>query len=144
MGLRKHWLMKMTLHVQSRHWSSKDRLSCSIYATDKTIQELSVHNHKFRWWEGCYGAFTLIYIDELCGIVVAWLVAYCFTPSSKVPYSYRDGTVPFIVVISEDPCHSHLLPSVSQWSCHYLFLRLRSVAAGIQTPNLPLAGPITL
>ena len=48
---------------------------------------------------------------------------------------------PFIMVISEDPCHSHihLLPSVWQWSCHYLFLRLRSVVAGIQTPNLPLA-----
>ena len=27
-----------------------------------------------------------------------------------------------------------------QWSCHYLFLRLRYVAAGIRTPNLPLAG----
>ena len=25
--------------------------------------------------------------------------------------------------------------------CHYLFLRLRSVAAVIRTPNLPLAGP---
>ena len=28
-------------------------------------------------------------------------------------------------------------PNVWQWSCHYLFLRLKSVAAGIQTPNLP-------
>ena len=27
------------------------------------------------------------------------------------------------------------LPSVWQWSCHYLYLRLRSVAARIQTPN---------
>ena len=39
----------------------------------------------------------------------------------------------------EDPWHPHLLPSVWQWSCHYLFLRLRSVTVGIQTPNLPLA-----
>ena len=31
--------------------------------------------------------------------------------------------------------------AVWQWSCHYLFLRLRSVAAGIRTSNLPLAGP---
>ena len=44
-----------------------------------------------------------------------------------------------IMVISKDPWHSHLLPSVWQWSCHYMFLRLRSVAAGIRTPNLPLA-----
>ena len=31
---------------------------------------------------------------------------------------------PFIMVISEDPWHSHLLPSVLQWSCHYLFWRI--------------------
>ena len=47
---------------------------------------------------------------------------------------------PFIMVISEDPWHTHLLPSVWQWSCHYMFLRLMSVAAGIRTPNLPLWG----
>ena len=35
--------------------------------------------------------------------------------------------------------HSHLLPSVWQWSCHYLFLRLRSVVAGIPTPSKVLA-----
>ena len=28
------------------------------------------------------------------------------------------------------------VPVVWHWSCHFLFLRLRSVAAGIQTPNL--------
>ena len=32
-----------------------------------------------------------------------------------------------------------ILLSVKQWSCRYLFLCLRSVAAGIQTPHLPLA-----
>ena len=47
---------------------------------------------------------------------------------------------PFIKVISEDPWHSHLLPSVWQWSCYYLFLRLRSVEAWIRTINLLLAG----
>ena len=39
-----------------------------------------------------------------------------------------DTCLPFIMVMSEDPWHSHLLPSVWQWSCHYLFLRLRYVA----------------
>ena len=29
------------------------------------------------------------------------------------------------------------VPIVWHWSCHFLFLRLRSVAAGIRTPNLP-------
>ena len=45
---------------------------------------------------------------------------------------------PNLMVISEDPRHSHLLLSVKQWNCHYLCLRLRSVAAGIHKPNLPL------
>ena len=28
---------------------------------------------------------------------------------------------PFIMVISEDPWHTHPLPSAWQWRCHYLF-----------------------
>ena len=51
-------------------------------------------------------------------------------------HTYCDTGNPFIIVISENPWHSHLL----QWRCHYLFLRLTSVTVGIRTPNLPLAG----
>ena len=54
-------------------------------------------------------------------------------------HTYCETDHSFIMVISEDPWHSQLLPSVWQWSFHYLFLRLRSFAAGIRTPNLPLA-----
>ena len=43
-------------------------------------------------------------------------------------HAHCDTGLPFIMVISEDPWHSHLMPSVWQWSCHYLFLRLMSVA----------------
>ena len=50
-------------------------------------------------------------------------------------HAYCDTGHPFIMVISEDPWHSHLMPSVWQWSGHYLFKRLRSVASGIRTPN---------
>ena len=35
----------------------------------------------------------------------------------------------------------HLLLSVEQRGCLYMFLRLRSFVAEIRTPNLPLAGP---
>ena len=31
---------------------------------------------------------------------------------------------PFIMVISEDPWQSHLMPSIEQWSCHFLFKQL--------------------
>ena len=37
-----------------------------------------------------------------------------------------EGSLVFKLVISEDPWHSHLLPSVWLWSCHYLFKRLRA------------------
>ena len=56
-------------------------------------------------------------------------------------YMYCGTGRPFILVISEHPWHSHLLPNVLQWSCHHMFLWLRSVAAVIWTPNLPLARP---
>ena len=58
-------------------------------------------------------------------------------------HTYWNTEHPFTMVIAEDPWpwrwHSHLLPSVWQWSCHYLFLRFTSVEAGIRTPNLLLA-----
>ena len=46
-------------------------------------------------------------------------------------HTYCDTGHPFIVVITEDLRHSHLLPSVGQWNCHYLYLPLRLVEAGI-------------
>ena len=47
-------------------------------------------------------------------------------------HTYCDTGLPFIMVISEDPWHSHLLPSVWQWNCHYLFSRLRTA------PQMPI------
>ena len=54
-------------------------------------------------------------------------------------HTYCDTGHPFIMVISEDPWHSHLLPSVWQWSCHYLFFRIRSVATGDRKSDIPYA-----
>ena len=54
-------------------------------------------------------------------------------------HTYCDTEHPFIMLISEDPWHSHLMPSVCQWNYHYLFLRFMSVAVRIRTPNLLLA-----
>ena len=41
------------------------------------------------------------------------------------------------MVISEDTWHSHLVPSVWQWSCHYLFYDL--VCSGWNTNTQPSA-----
>ena len=42
-------------------------------------------------------------------------------------HTYCDTGQPFIMVISEDPWHSHLLPSVWKRSCHCMCKRLMSV-----------------
>ena len=46
----------------------------------------------------------------------------------------------FIMVIFEDPWHSHLMLNVLQWRCQYLFKEFMSVEVWIRTPNLPQAG----
>ena len=54
----------------------------------------------------------------------------------SVPHLYCDAGLLFIMVFSEHPWHSHLLSNVWRLSCHYLFLRHRSVSPVIQTPSL--------
>ena len=49
-------------------------------------------------------------------------------------HTHCETGLPFKMVISEDPWHSHLMSSVWQWSCHYMFLWLRSVATRDWTP----------
>ena len=53
---------------------------------------------------------------------------------------YCDMGLPFIMVISKDPWHSHLMLSVWQWSCNYLFLQLNSVATEDWTPIYSMRG----
>ena len=55
-------------------------------------------------------------------------------------HNYCDTGHPFIMVIPEYPWQSRLLPRVYQWSCHFLFLRLRSVRGGIRKPYLSACG----
>ena len=73
--------------------------------------------HHYRWKVSNF---------DLCSALVTieqWGFLACHT--------YCDTGHPFIVVITEDLRHSHLLPSVGQWNCHYLYLPLRLVEAGI-------------
>ena len=55
-------------------------------------------------------------------------------------HTYCDTGHSFIMVAAKDPWHSHLLPSVWQWNCHYLFLRLGSVRLGFQQPTFRFRG----
>ena len=45
--------------------------------------------------------------------------------ASLSSHAYCDTGHPFIMVFSEDPWHSHLLPSAWQWNCHWLVCRDR-------------------
>ena len=66
-----------------------------------------------------------------------WLLS---SEGSLACHTYCDTYGPSVYNgISEDPWHSHIMPSVWQWSCQYLFWWLTGVAAGIRTPDLPLA-----
>ena len=43
------------------------------------------------------------------------------TEGSLACHTYNDTGHPFLMVVSEDQWHSHLMPSIWQWSYHYLF-----------------------
>ena len=89
--------------------------------------------------------FSLIYEDVTIaveGLQILTFARHSWPLSGKgslACHTYCDTRHPFIMIISEDPCNTHPLPSVKQRSGHYLFLPLRSVAARIRTPNLPIA-----
>ena len=63
-----------------------------------------------------------------------WLISLAYLWQLK----HRQKNVFFQLCLSQK-LNSKLLRSVQQWSCHYMCLRIRSVAAVIRTPNLPLA-----
>ena len=86
-----------------------------------------------------YGDVTITG-ERLQILTYAWHLWPLSSKGFKAWHIYSDTAHPFMMVISEDPWTSHLLASVWQWSCHYLFLRLRLVLVGIRTPNPPLAG----
>ena len=102
----------------------------------------------------CLFGFFLFHSYGNVTINDEWLQILIFTCHSRSLSS--EGPLachtfyPFIMVICEDPWHSHLMPSVWQWSCHYLFLRFWSVATGYQTilaewtllPTAPLPRPV--
>ena len=70
--------------------------------------------HNYRWRASNFDLCSAFMAIEQWGIF-------------SVPHLLWHGAS--VMVNSEDPWHSHLLPSIKQWSCHYLFLQLMSVAA---------------
>ena len=84
-----------------------------------------------------YGDVTII--GERLQIVSYTLQAYQLSSDGTLACNtYCNTGHTFILVISEDPWHSHLLPNFLQWSCHYLFLRLY-ICRGWDSNNQPSA-----
>ena len=89
------------------------------------VWSLSSHSRTFH----SYGDITIA--GE--GLQIVTYARHSWPLSSEgslTCHTHWETGLPFIMVNPEDPWHSHLLPSGWQWSCHYLFLRLRSVVTG--------------
>ena len=87
---------------------------------------LILRRHHCRWRAAKFDLCSVLMTIEQWGFFNA-------------PHLLWHGLILYMV-ISEDPWHSHLLPSVWQWSCYYLFLRLRSFATGDRTPISRMRG----
>ena len=110
------------------HWSY-------IHSVFLFVWGLSLHSRIFH----SYGEVTIA--GEGLQIFTYALHLALSSEGSLVCLTYCDMGHQFIKVISKVLWHSHLLPSIWQWSCHYLFLWPKSDAAGIRTSNLLLGGP---
>ena len=100
-----------------------------------------------KWLIVCLGFSSHLRILHSCGDVTiagerlqiltyaqhSWPLS---SEGSLACLTYCDTGHLFIMVTNEEPGKSKHSPSVWQWSCNYLFLRLGSVAAEIRTPNL--------
>ena len=78
--------------------------------------------------------------EQILTYMYAWHSWPLSREGSLTCHNYCDTCLPFIMVISKDLWHSHLLQSIWQWSCHYLFLRLRSVSTEDWTPISHMRG----
>ena len=72
--------------------------------------------------------------ERLQMLTYAWYSWQLRSEGSLAIRTYCDMGYPFIMVTHQDPWHSHLLPIVCQWSCHYFFQRLKTTSTGDRSP----------
>ena len=93
---------------------------------------VQLENFSFLWRRHYYR--EMLKISTILGTYDHWAVM-----GSLAYHTFCTRGHLFIKVIFENSWYPQLPPSVWQWSCQYLSLRYRSVAAGIRTPDLPHA-----
>ena len=119
--------------------NSPHRRNCIIYSPNQRIRETTFNSgedlYKIHEILVCLffgGGLSHLRISHLYGDVpitsegrqILTYAQHSWQLSSEGSHGYHtycDMEHPFIMVILEDLRHSHLLPSVWQWSCHYLF-----------------------
>ena len=124
------WILWLHVWISSRQDLSR-WFRCLLFAwgfSSHSSISLIWRRHHNRWLDANF---------ELCSALMA-IEQWVFLNVSRL--LWQGASVYTCIVISEDPWHSDRMRSVWQWSCHYRLLRLKSVVAGIRTPNLPLAG----
>ena len=97
---------------------------------------LSSHSKSFHSYGDVIITGEGLQVFDLCSALMVMS-----SKDSLACHTYSDEGYTFIMVNSEDPWHSNILPIVWHWSWQCLLLRNKSVSAGIRTPNLPHAGP---
>ena len=77
----------------------------------------------WKWGGGCHSCGDFTITGEWLQILTNTRHSDPFSSDGSIAcHTYCDIENPFkLTVIPEDPWHSHLLPSVWQWSCHYVY-----------------------
>ena len=79
-----------------------------------------------------YGDFAIT--DEGLHMLTYALLSWPLSSKGSSAYHSYCDTWHLFKIFEDHDTHT-VLQRISQWSCHYLFLRLRSVVIGIRTPN---------
>ena len=96
-----------------------------------TLENVSLiwRRHHYRWRAANF---------DLCSV---WPLS---SKGSLACDTFCDTGHSFIMVILEDPWHSHLLPSVWKWSCHYMFSDLGLLRLGFEHQKFRLRGDLNM
>ena len=102
-----------------------EMIVCLGFIVPLEIFSLMWKRHHYRWRDENFDLCTALMTIEQWGF---FSVPHLLRHGTSVYYGHFRGPVTLTPL------------STKQWSCHYLFLQVRSVAAWIRAPNLSLAG----
>ena len=78
--------------------------------------------------------------ERLQILTYAWYSWQLRSEGSLDIHNFCNMEYPFIMIIHQDPWHSHLLPIVCQLSCYNFFQRLKTTPTGDRSPIFHMRG----